>query len=154
VLQAGGDANIRSTFTGGLRMTPLSWNVYGGHLEAAKVLLQHGAQVNLDFDAPNGKDSIKKVTVYDALTDILNRSSGGGNPQQQKQNAKEDPGMERYWEVRRSKSKLFRLSSLVAYRLSLFWSEAHAFLIDCNIQLKQLLEKHGAKRYAELVDEL
>ena len=32
ILKAGGDPNIRSTYEQGLRMHPLSWNVYHGHV--------------------------------------------------------------------------------------------------------------------------
>jgi hypothetical protein len=134
VLQAGGDANIRSTFAGGLRMTPLSWNVYGGHVAATKVLLQHGAHVNLDFDAAShsgrkGSSSTKKkVTVYDVLMDILDRSGGGGgggssnDPQQQQrqqQTANEENGMDRYWEVRHSFAPVVFIIALFFARESL-----------------------------------
>lgn len=50
LLDSGADPNIRSTYSEGLRMHPLSWNVYGGHLENIQLLLQYGADVNLDFD--------------------------------------------------------------------------------------------------------
>jgi Ankyrin repeats (3 copies) len=66
VLKAGGDPNVRSTFAQGLRMTPLSWNVFGGHVENARVLLEAGAKVNLDFDHMI-KGGGEKITALDIL---------------------------------------------------------------------------------------
>eukprot|EP00977_Amphora_coffeiformis_P006591 scaffold1424_cov168-Amphora_coffeaeformis.AAC.4 len=73
LLQAGADPNARSTFEFGLRMTPLSWNVYAGHVETARVLLEVGkANVNLDFDAMGPPDGPKHyVTCYDIVLEIL-----------------------------------------------------------------------------------
>lgn len=66
ILQHGGNPNQRSTYEHGLRMTPLSWNVYGKHLPNIKLLLEAGADVNLDFDyIDNGKKVV--VTVLDLL---------------------------------------------------------------------------------------
>ena len=69
VLKAGGNPNVRSTFAQGLRMTPLSWNVFGGHVENAQVLLEAGADVNMPFDhmTAEGKET---VTVLDTRTTI------------------------------------------------------------------------------------
>jgi len=64
-----GNPNIRTTFKEGLRMHPLSWNVYGGHIDTASVLLQYGADVNLDFDSMI--DSKTKVTVLDIVNQII-----------------------------------------------------------------------------------
>jgi ankyrin repeat protein len=50
-----------------LRMTPLSWNVFGGHLETAKALLDGGAQVNLDVDTTANGNGLRKVTVLDIV---------------------------------------------------------------------------------------
>lgn len=70
VLEQGGeDPNVRSNFEHGLRMHPLSWNVYGGHVATARVLLQHGAEVNLDVD--DMTDPTRKVTVLDIVEYIL-----------------------------------------------------------------------------------
>ena len=44
-------------------MHPLSWNVYGGHYDNIELLLQHGANVNADFDLKAGDDTI--ITVLD-----------------------------------------------------------------------------------------
>ena len=67
ILQQGGNPNQRSqNIPQGLRMTPLSWNVYGNHIENVQLLLKAGADVNLDFDyVVNG--TIQKVTVFDLL---------------------------------------------------------------------------------------
>jgi ankyrin repeat protein len=65
ILQAGGDPDIRTAFSEGLRMHPLSWNVYGGHLETATVLLEGGADVNLDVD--DMYNPSQPVTVLDLI---------------------------------------------------------------------------------------
>jgi hypothetical protein len=65
ILQAGGDPDIRTAFSEGLRMHPLSWNVYGGHLETAAVLLEGGADVNLDVDDMYNPG--QPVTVLDLI---------------------------------------------------------------------------------------
>lgn len=67
ILQHGGNPNQRSqNAQDGLRMTPLSWNVYGNHIENAQLLLEAGADVNLDFDyVMDG--TLQKVTVFDLL---------------------------------------------------------------------------------------
>ena len=64
-LKHGADPNSRSGYSGGLRMTPLAWNTYGGHVETAKALLEGGADPNLDMD--DMKDQMVKVTVLDIL---------------------------------------------------------------------------------------
>ena len=69
VLEKGGDPDVRSSFARGLRMTPLSWNVFAGHVETARVLLEFGADPNLDFDS--GREAGVKLTVLDVLDDIL-----------------------------------------------------------------------------------
>jgi hypothetical protein len=73
-LENGADPNARSTFDQGLRMHPLSWNVYGGHLENIKLLLEHGADVNLDFDSMG--QTPKPVTVLDMLYDLQQAEEG------------------------------------------------------------------------------
>ena len=66
LLQKGADPNIRSTFSEGLRMHPLSWNIYGNHHDNAKLLLEAGADVNADFDLLlNGEMEV--VTVLDIV---------------------------------------------------------------------------------------
>lgn len=69
LLEAGADPNVRSDFEQGLRMNPLSWNVYGGHIETARTLLEGGANVNLDFD--HMIRPTEKVTVLDIVASVL-----------------------------------------------------------------------------------
>lgn len=57
LLDNGAEPNVRSTYKEGLRMHPLSWNVYGGHYDNIKLLLQYGADANLDFDGMGGSGS-------------------------------------------------------------------------------------------------
>jgi ankyrin repeat protein len=71
LLESGADPNVRTTFEGGLRMHPLSWNIYGGHYENVKLLLEHGAHVNADVDDGKGN----AITVLDANAKFL-----GGEP--------------------------------------------------------------------------
>ena len=68
------DPNVRSTFEHGLRMHPLSWNVYGGHVETARVLLTHGANVNLDVDDMSNPE--KQATALDIVDTILEGIEG------------------------------------------------------------------------------
>ena len=70
ILDKGGDPNIRTTFEKGQRMHPLSWNVYGGHVETARVLLEYGANVNLDVDWLRSR-VYDEATSLDLLLDIL-----------------------------------------------------------------------------------
>ena len=87
LLQAGANPNVPSTFEYGLRMTPLSWNVYAGHVENARVLLEQGqADVNMDFDAMGPPSSSPRlVTCYDVVLEILDTfpSDGGGDARQE-----------------------------------------------------------------------
>jgi len=71
LLEAGADANIRTSFELGQRMTPLTWNVYGGHVENARLLLEHGADVNIDIDWPNSDNADKIATPLDMILEIL-----------------------------------------------------------------------------------
>jgi ankyrin repeat protein len=82
VLNAGGDPNIRSTFALGLRMHPLSWNVYHGHVGNVRRLLQGGANVNLDVDHMSNKGTA--VTVLDIVEEIMQNT------------AQQDPRMDQY----------------------------------------------------------
>mmetsp|Transcript_19182 Transcript_19182/g.54456 ORF Transcript_19182/g.54456 Transcript_19182/m.54456 type:complete len:214 (+) Transcript_19182:130-771(+) len=68
VLQQGADPNVRSTYSQGLRMHPLSWNVYGGHIDNIRLLLKHGADANLDFDAMGNNG---KVTAMDIALQLV-----------------------------------------------------------------------------------
>ena len=74
LLQKGADPNSRSTYEKGLRMHPLSWNVYGGHLMNIKLLLDHGADVNLDFDSMKGDGMA--VTSLDVLLELVQNEKG------------------------------------------------------------------------------
>jgi ankyrin repeat protein len=75
ILQHGGNPNQRSTYEHGLRMAPLSWNVYGKHVTNVRLLLEAGADVNLDFDyMDNGKKVV--VTALDLLYIIDTFSDG------------------------------------------------------------------------------
>uniref|UniRef100_A0A6V2ABV0 Uncharacterized protein n=3 Tax=Ditylum brightwellii TaxID=49249 RepID=A0A6V2ABV0_9STRA len=69
LLDAGADPNWRSTWENGLRMHPLSWNVYGGHNEIVRLLLDAGARVNDDFDLTPITN--EKVTVLDISEQLL-----------------------------------------------------------------------------------
>eukprot|EP00934_Nitzschia_sp_Nitz4_P007617 Nitzschia sp. Nitz4//scaffold98_size77359//13658//14296//NITZ4_005538-RA/size77359-processed-gene-0.32-mRNA-1//-1//CDS//3329560727//7607//frame0 len=74
LLLHGADPNIRSTYEQGLRMHPLSWNVYGGHVANVQLLLQHGADVNLDFDGMGSNTS--KVTALDVVLELVKNEDG------------------------------------------------------------------------------
>jgi ankyrin repeat protein len=91
ILDGGGDPNVRTTFAQGLRMHPLSWNVYGGHVDTARVLLEHGASVNLPVDSM--KNPTEKVTVLDILLDIL-------SVDQEASKASPDPRLGKYYEMK------------------------------------------------------
>eukprot|EP00527_Entomoneis_sp_CCMP2396_P008052 CAMPEP_0198154584 /NCGR_PEP_ID=MMETSP1443-20131203/68675_1 /TAXON_ID=186043 /ORGANISM="Entomoneis sp., Strain CCMP2396" /LENGTH=224 /DNA_ID=CAMNT_0043821265 /DNA_START=116 /DNA_END=790 /DNA_ORIENTATION=+ len=83
----GADPNTRTTYEKGLRMHPLSWNVFAGHVDTAKVLLEHGADVNLDFDAGGGSNTSTTtiITAMDVVNQILganandNENDGSGS---------------------------------------------------------------------------
>ena len=66
LLEKGANPNVRSTFEQGLRMHPLSWNVYGNHYDNAQLLLEAGADVNADFDLLLG-EVLEVVTVLDIV---------------------------------------------------------------------------------------
>lgn len=74
LLQKGANPNIRSTWKDGLRMHPLSWNVYGGHVENAKLLLENGADINAHFDSM--VDSDQSVTVTDVALKLVEVEEG------------------------------------------------------------------------------
>ena len=85
ILKLGGDVNVRSTFAHGLRMHPLAWNVYGGHVENVRVLLEEGrADVNLDYDDAKGLP----ITVLDTILDIA--------PDEKS----DKPGLERFYKLK------------------------------------------------------
>jgi Ankyrin repeats (3 copies) len=68
------DPNIRSTYEQGLRMHPLSWNVFGGHYDNIQLLLEYGADVNLDFDSMDGSGA--KVTALDVIIALTKNEQG------------------------------------------------------------------------------
>jgi ankyrin repeat protein len=70
----GANPNARSTFEQGLRMHPLSWNVYGGHIENIRLLLKHGADVNLDFDSMGQPP--EPVNALDVLLELQRAEQG------------------------------------------------------------------------------
>ena len=72
LLKKGADPNVRSTWEDGLRMHPLSWNVYGGHLENVRLLLENGADVNADFDSMGKKEERQPVTITDIALQLAN----------------------------------------------------------------------------------
>jgi hypothetical protein len=74
LLETGADPNARSTFEKGLRMHPLSWNVYGGHVENIRLLLEYGADVNLDFDSMGQPP--QAVHVLDVLLELRRAEQG------------------------------------------------------------------------------
>jgi hypothetical protein len=91
LLAAGADPNTRSTFRHGLRMTPLAWYVYGGHLALVETLLEKGIpvglNVNMDYDTlspppPSAEESStatrpkllkhpRKITALDTVSELL-----------------------------------------------------------------------------------
>ncbi len=73
LLVNGADPNIRSTYEHGLRMHPLSWNIYGGHVANVDLLLRHGADVNLDFDGMG--ESTPVVTALDVVMQLIENES-------------------------------------------------------------------------------
>eukprot|EP00978_Attheya_sp_CCMP212_P041209 scaffold233258_cov55-Attheya_sp.AAC.2 len=73
LLEAGADPNVRSTFKMGLRMHPLSWNVYGGHYKSAILLLDAGADIDADFDKSMEEDI--KLTVLDVAEEIASQQT-------------------------------------------------------------------------------
>jgi hypothetical protein len=74
LLVKGADPNIRSTYEHGLRMHPLSWNIYGGHVANVDLLLKHGADVNLDFDSMG--ESKTPVTALDVVIQLTQNEEG------------------------------------------------------------------------------
>lgn len=71
LLQAGADPDVRSTYQYGLRMHPLSWNVYGGHVKNVQLLLDFGADPNLDVDSMERNGNDERETVLEIVQRIL-----------------------------------------------------------------------------------
>jgi ankyrin repeat protein len=92
LVQAGADPNVRSDYNQGLRMHPLSWNVYGGHVETARALLEGGANVNLDVDYMIRPT--EKVTVLDLVLSLL---QGYDNHDEK---YKDDPAVGKHFRMR------------------------------------------------------
>lgn len=100
VLDRGGDPNIRTTFEKGQRMHPLSWNVYGGHVDTARVLLEHGADVNLDVDWMRGRHQQYDVaTPLDLLLDILPTTTDDATTAQRKTTT-DRPELDRFFRMK------------------------------------------------------
>eukprot|EP00980_Cylindrotheca_fusiformis_P003339 scaffold746_cov123-Cylindrotheca_fusiformis.AAC.27 len=74
LLKNGANPNIRSTWDQGLRMHPLSWNVYGGHVDNVRLLLEYGADPNLDFDSMS--ENKIPVTVMDIVFQLQGVEEG------------------------------------------------------------------------------
>ncbi|KAL3772862.1 hypothetical protein ACHAWO_002692 [Cyclotella atomus] len=74
LLSKGADPDIRSTYSKGLRMHPLSWATYYGRHEIISLLLENGADPNADFDLGGDSfqnDEERKVTVLDVVEKII-----------------------------------------------------------------------------------
>jgi ankyrin repeat protein len=56
-------------------MHPLSWNVYGGHIDNIRLLLEYGANVNLDFDSMKPTD-YTPTTVLDVVIELTKNEQG------------------------------------------------------------------------------
>jgi ankyrin repeat protein len=54
-------------------MHPLSWNVYGGHVDNIQLLLENGASVNADFDS---MDNRGPVTSLDVAVQLVENEGG------------------------------------------------------------------------------
>lgn len=54
LVEAGAHVDARATGKRSLRMTPLTWCVYGGHTESVGLLLRSGADPNLIVDDEQG----------------------------------------------------------------------------------------------------
>ena len=56
-------------------MIPLSWHVYAGNFQIVKLLLDSGAEINMEFDLNEEKT---KATVMD-VSSALNKSTKDNN---------------------------------------------------------------------------
>ena len=80
LLKMGADPNVRSSWEQGLRMHPLSWNVYGGYVDNIKLLIKYGADVNADFDTMAGSDeNAKAVTALDIALQLASHEDDSDN---------------------------------------------------------------------------
>jgi ankyrin repeat protein len=94
-LQAGADPNVPSAFPHGLRMTPLAFHVYGGHIPTIQLLLQAGANVNQDMDHMLDPKERRKATVMDLLLDVVLIESDSQDDEQV------DPDQKKYLEIKK-----------------------------------------------------
>jgi ankyrin repeat protein len=74
LMAAGVDPNLMSHMLDDpdedpIQMHALSWHVFGGHLESAKLLLDHGADPNALMDSIT--EEKERVTVLDMLEQLL-----------------------------------------------------------------------------------
>ena len=60
---------------GHIHMHALSWHIFGGHMESAKLLLSHGADPNQPMDSIMERG--KTVTVLDLLEQLLDEEEPG-----------------------------------------------------------------------------
>lgn len=66
---------------GPIQMHALSWHVFGGHLESAKLLLEHGADPNQLMDSLT--EEKQRVTVLDMLEELLAEEDLGDIPEEE-----------------------------------------------------------------------
>jgi hypothetical protein len=75
LLEQGANPDVRSSWTEGLRMHPLSWSAFYGRHEIIELLLEYGADIEADFDLGGSKNEktgeFTKVTVLDVVEKIL-----------------------------------------------------------------------------------
>lgn len=66
---------------GPIQMHALSWHVFGGHFESAKLLLEHGADPNQLMDSLT--EEKQRVTVLDMLEELLAEEDLGDIPEEE-----------------------------------------------------------------------
>lgn len=67
-----GNPNVRSQFKdGGHRMTPLGWNIYHGHYDTIKAMIQYSSQTDINLDVDSMIFPGKIVTPLDMVYHVL-----------------------------------------------------------------------------------